>query len=129
MMRIAVSIQTEDDAIPNTGAPAPGHRICGPTIDLGKHGFHLGFALSIVRVPPIESAQRFIDRIVRLLRFCDDAQSELMHEPSFRARVTWRIDRFLTPLQKTLGVSERALFFRMTRGREKKNFRLDFFRL
>ena len=52
-----------------------------------------------------------------------------MHEPTFGARVAGRIDRFLSPLQKSLRVSERAFLFRVTGRREEKNFRLDFFRL
>ncbi len=50
-----------------------------------------------------------------------------MHEPTFGARVARRIDRFLPPLQHALRLRERAFLFRVAGGREKENFRLDFF--
>ena len=98
-----------------------------PTIDLRQHGFHLRIAQLVFRIPPIERAQRFIERIVRLFRFGDQAQRELMHEPRFGSRVARRIDRFLAPLQHALRLRERAFLFRVTGRGKKKNFRFDFF--
>ena len=35
-----------------------------PAVDLGEHRFHLRIAEFIFRIPPIERAQRFVERIV-----------------------------------------------------------------
>ncbi len=52
-----------------------------------------------------------------------------MHEPRVGTRFARRIDCFLPPLQHALRLRERPFLFRVTCGREKKNFRLDLFRL
>ena len=82
--------------------------------------------MSILRIPPIERAQWFIERVVRLFRLRDKTQRELMHEPRFRARIPRRLDRFLSPLQHALRLRKRARLFRMTRGGKKKNLGFDF---
>src|SRR5207237_9775528 len=104
-------------------------RVRVPTVDLGQHGFHFWIAMLVFGVPPVERAQWFIDWIVGFLCFADQAQSKLMHEPSFRSCVTRRVNRFLAPLQKTLCVSKGAFFFSVTPRWKKEHFRLDFFRL
>src|SRR5713101_1261257 len=93
-----------------------------PTVDLREYGFHVRLAVLVFRIPPIERAQRLIERIVRFLRFRNDTQRELMHEPTFRARITGRIHRFLTPLQHALRLGERAFLLRVTGGRKKEDF-------
>ena len=52
-----------------------------------------------------------------------------MHEPRIRSSIAGRIHGFFAPLQKALRVGKRAGFFRMTSGRKKKNFSVDFFGL
>src|SRR3982074_1234541 len=83
-------------------------RVSVPTVDLCQHGFHVWFTVLIFWIPPIESAQRFIERTVRLFRLRDQPQSELMHEPSFGTRIARWFHRLLAPLQHTLRVGERA---------------------
>src|ERR1700730_13363084 len=103
--------------------------IGGPTIDLREHGFHFRIAKSILRIPPIERTQRFIERVVRFFRLGDEAQSELMHKPTFRSRISRRIDRFLPPLQHALRLREGACLFSVAGRWKKENLRLDFCRL
>src|SRR3977135_1126219 len=91
-------------------------RIRGPDADLCQHRFHLRFTELIFGIPPVECAQRFIERIVRLLSLRDQTQRQPMHEPSLRACVAWRVDRFLAPLQHTLRLREGAFLFCVTRG-------------
>src|SRR5437867_6149605 len=100
-----------------------------PAVDFCQHGFHFWIARLVFGIPPIERAQRFIERIVGLFGFIDQAQSKLMHKPRLGSSIARRVNRFLTPLQKTLRVGERAFLFRMPRRWKKKNFGLDFFRL
>ena len=76
-MRIAIAIETEDDSVSTR------LRISVPTVNLRQHGFHVGLTVIIFRIPPVERAQRLIERIGRLLSFCNYTQSELMHEPPF----------------------------------------------
>ena len=123
-MRIAFAIDAaEDDSI------RPWLWIGVPTVDFREHGFHVRFTVLIFRVPPIERAQRFIERIARLLRLRDQTQSELMHEPPIRARIVWWIHRFFTPLQKPLGVCECTFLLGVTSRREEEHFSLDLLRL
>src|SRR5712692_6486579 len=77
-----------------------------PAVYLSEHGFHFRLAMFVLRIPPIERAQRFVDWIVRLLRFRNQSQREVVHEPAFGSAITRRIDRFLTPLQKPLCIRE-----------------------
>ena len=100
-----------------------------PSVDLRQHGFHFWIAQFVFRVPPVKRAQRFIERIVRLLRLRNETQSELMHEPRVGSSIAGRINRFLAPLQKPLRVCERACLFRVPSRWKKENFRVDFFRL
>jgi hypothetical protein len=119
---------TEHDPIAAAGVTACGYsgmRIFVPSVDLCEHGFHFWIARLVFRIPPIECAQRFIERIVGLFRFGDQAQSELMHEPRLGARVARRIDSFLAPLQHALRLCEGAFPFGMTRRWKKKNLRFD----
>src|SRR4029077_19050508 len=58
-----------------------------PAVDLCQYGFNFWMARLGCRIPPIECAQRFIERIVGLFRFGNETQSQLMHEPPFRPRV------------------------------------------
>ena len=126
-MRIAFPIDATK-TIPALRDTVPGHRFGLPAVNFGEHRFHVRLAVLIFRVPPIERAQRVVERIARLLRLGDQTQSQLMDEPSFGARVTRGIDCFLTPLQHALCLREGAFLFRVAGGREKENFRLDFFR-
>src|SRR6266481_7238649 len=100
-----------------------------PAVDLCQDGFHFWIARLVFGIPPIECAQGFIERIVGLFRFGDQAQSELMHEPCLGARVARRIDSFLSPLQHALCLCEGAFLFGMTRRWKKEDFCLDLFRL
>src|SRR6266481_5439732 len=116
VMRIPCAIDAENDPIAAAGVTACGYsgmRICVPSVDLCQHGFHFWIARLVFRIPPIECAQRFIERIARLFRFGDQAQSELMHEPRLGARLARRIDSFLAPLQHALRLCEGAFLFRM----------------
>src|SRR5438874_2125237 len=122
-MRIPCAIDAENNSI------CSWLRSDVPAVDLCQYGFHLWIAQLVFGVPPVKRAQRFIERIVGLFRFGDQAQSKLMHKPRFGSSIAGRINSFLTPLQKTLRVSERAFLFRMPCRWKKKNFRLDFFRL
>src|SRR4029077_6734419 len=98
-----------------------------PAINLGEHGFHFWLADLVLGIPPIECAQRFIDWIMRSLRFGDQSQRELMNEPRVGTRIARGIDGFFAPLEKTLGVRERSLFFRVSGGGKEKYFRFDLF--
>src|SRR5260370_24915632 len=71
-----------------------------PAVYLREHGFHFRLAMFVLRIPPIERAQRFVDRIVRLLRFRNQSQREMVHEPAFGSAIARGIDSFFTPLQK-----------------------------
>src|SRR5438270_2953499 len=133
VMRIAIAIETENNAVVPTGVTDPsynsavsdrGYRVGVPAINLGQYGFHSWIAQLVFRVPPVQRAQRFVERIVGLFRFRNETQSELMHEPGIGSSIARRIDRFLAPLQKSLRVGECAFFFRVTGRRKKKNFRL-----
>ena len=64
VMRIAIAIYTENDALAPTALSARGYRLRVPAVDLGEHSFHLRLAQFVLRIPPIERAQRFIERIV-----------------------------------------------------------------
>ena len=85
-MRIAVAIQPEHDTFFSwrlgVGRSAFAPRLRGgatadrwalgvffflqgvPAVDLGEHGLHLRIAQVIFRVPPIQRAQRLVERIV-----------------------------------------------------------------
>src|SRR6266478_9659253 len=69
-----------------------------PAVDFCQHGFHFWIAQLVFWVPPVKRAQRLIEGITRLFRFCDQTHSELMHEPTFGARIARWIDCFLAPL-------------------------------
>src|SRR5215471_6801986 len=114
-MRIAFAIDTEHDSLRiwlRSGVPA---------VDLCQHGFHLWIAQRVFGVPPVERAQRFIQRISRLFCFCNEPQRELMYKPPLRSRIARWIDRFLTPLKHALRLGERAFLFGVTRRRKKEN--------
>src|SRR5436305_912908 len=96
-----------------------------PAIDLSEHCFHCRLAEFVLRIPPVERAQRFVYRIIGGRGFGDQSQSQLMNEPRVGPRITRGLDRFLAPLQETLRVCERAFFFRMPRRRKEKDFGLN----
>src|SRR5438105_2129860 len=107
-MRIAFTIETEHDAIIQYGRGLRAATESVPAVNLRQDRFHFWIALFILRIPPVQRAQRFIEWISGLLRFCDKTQSKLMHEPRVGPSITGRIDCFLAPLQKTLRIGERA---------------------
>src|SRR6266481_236653 len=123
VVRVAFAIETEHDSV------CIGLKIGVPAVDLSQYGFHFWITHLVFRVPPVERAQRFVYGVGRLLYFGDHTQGELMHEPPFRSRITWRVHRFLAPLQKTLRVGERAFLFRVTGSRKEEDFRIDIFGL
>src|SRR5205085_6768408 len=81
VVRFAIAIDAEDYSV------SIRLRSGVPSVNFSENGFHVRFAVIIFGIPPIERAKRLIERIVRLLRFCDQTQSELMHKPTFGARV------------------------------------------
>src|SRR5439155_6296711 len=110
-------------------ATAVSYRIRITAVEYSQHSYHFWNDQLVYAIPPVKRAQWLIERIVRLFRFGDQAQSKLMHKPRLGSSIARRVNRFLAPLQKTLRVGERAFLFRMSRRWKKKNFRLDFFRL
>ena len=84
-MRIAGAIDTEHDALIPAGVTDPGYRIRVPAINLCQHSFHFWIAQLVLGVPPVKRPQGFIERIVGLFRFDDQAQSKLMYKPRFRS--------------------------------------------
>src|SRR4029453_16093403 len=112
MMWITFAIDTQDDPLRiwlRSGVPA---------VDLRQHRFHLWIAQLVFRVPPVKRTQWFVERIVGVFRFGNETQAKLMHKPRIGSSITGRVNCFLTPLQKTLRVGERAFLFRVTRGRK-----------
>src|SRR5207237_3651737 len=126
MMRITFAIATKDNTVRFSAVSDRGYRIRVPAVDLCQYGFHFWIAQLVFGVPPIKRAQRFIERIVGLFRFGDQAQSKLMYKPRFGSSIGRRVSRFLAPLQKTLGVSERTFLLRITSDWKKENLRLNF---
>ena len=64
-MRIAFTIDTaKENAFARAGVSARGYRFGFPAVDLRQHRFHFRLAELIFRIPPIERAQRLIERIV-----------------------------------------------------------------
>ena len=63
-MRIGISIETKHNPILVTGFGNFNTRIRVPAVDLSEHSFHLRIAEFILGIPPIESAQRLIERVV-----------------------------------------------------------------
>src|SRR5205814_6356345 len=122
MMRLTFSISPKKNAL------CGGLWVGFPAVDLSEHCFHFGLAQFVFGIPPVESAQRFVHRIIRQPCFGDQSQSQLMNEPRVGSRIARRLDCFLAPLQKTLRVCECAFFLRMSAGRKEKDFGLDLFR-
>src|SRR5258707_961291 len=119
VMRPSIAIETKNDTI------SVRLRIGVPAVDLREHSFHLRLAQFVFRVPPIERAQRLVERIVRCFRLRDQTQRELMHEPRIGPTIARRLNCLLAPLQKSLRVSECAFLFGVTGRREEENFSLD----
>src|SRR5262249_14247336 len=120
MMRIAVAIETENNAISirlRSGVPA---------VDLGEDGFHFWIAQLFFWVPPIERAPWLVEWIVRCIRLRNQTQRELMHKPRIGPTIARRIDCFFAPLQESLRVRECALLFGVTCRGEKENLSFDF---
>src|SRR5205814_876738 len=129
VMGIALPINaTKENAVGATGVSAAGYRLRLPAINLSKDCLHFRLAECVLRIPPVERAQRFVHRIIGGPGFSDQPQGQLMNEPRVGPGITRWIDCFLAPLQKTLRVSERAFFFRMTSRRKEENFRFNLFR-
>src|SRR5436190_4402634 len=129
VMSMALSINaTKENSVDGTDISAPGYRWRLPSIDLSKDCLHFRLAECVLRIPPVERAQRFVDRIIGSPGFSNQPQGQLMNEPCVGPRITRWIDCFLPPLQKTLRVRERPFFFRMTSRRKEENFRLNLFR-
>ena len=135
MMRFSIAIEAENDAILQCGrglsAPVVAtlrslpHFQSVPAVDLYEYGFHLRIAQLVFRIPPIESAQRLVDRIIRCFCLRDQTQRQLMNEPRIGATVPGRINSLFPPLQKSLRVGECAFLFSMAGRGEKENFSLD----
>src|ERR1051325_2409518 len=71
------------------GRPSPLlHGEGSPAVDLGQDGFHFRLTPFVLRVPPVECAQRLVHRIARLLRSLDQTERQLMEEPAFAPRLT-----------------------------------------
>ena len=64
MMRIAISVETEYNPMLLTRVGNFNSRIRVPAVDFSEHSFHLRIAEFILRIPPIERAQRFVQGIV-----------------------------------------------------------------
>ena len=75
MMRFAIAIDAEHHAVGfqcGRGLSAPislflatlPHFQSLPAVDFCEHGFHVRLAEIILRVPPVERAQRFVDWII-----------------------------------------------------------------
>src|SRR5262245_20988814 len=125
-MRIAFAVDTaKQDTLCTVGVGDPGYRFGLPAVDLGENGFHSRITELIIRIPPIQRAQWFIQRVARLFCFGDKAQCELVYEPGVRTRVVRRIYRFFTPLQKTLRVCECTFLLGVTSRGEEENFSLN----
>src|SRR6266516_5041966 len=69
---------------PTLAIDAAEEHAIGPRLRLGlpagylrQHCFYVWLAMFILRIPPIERAQRFVDRIVRLFCFCNQSQCEM----------------------------------------------------
>src|SRR4030095_1839349 len=75
VMQQAFAILTKNNAI------SAGSGFCFPTVDLREYGFHFRLALLVLWVPPIERAQRFVDRIVGGPGFSNQSPNELMNKP------------------------------------------------
>src|SRR5439155_1836838 len=135
MMRFSIAIEAENDAILQCGrgliAPIVAtlrslpHFQSVPAVDLHEYGFHLRIAQLVLRIPPIESAQRLVDRIIRCFCLRDQTQRQLMNEPRIGSTIARRIDGLFAPLQESLRVGERAFFFGMAGSWERENFSLD----
>src|SRR6202030_4156277 len=125
MMRFAIAINAENNSVGPAGVGDSGYRFSLPAIDLCEHGFHDWIAQLVLRIPPVERAQRFVDRIIRCFCLCDQTQRELMNEPRIGATIPGRINSLFAPLQKSLRIGECAFLFSVTGGREKENFSLD----
>jgi hypothetical protein len=97
-MRITFAIAPENDSVGAAGVNAAGYRVRVPAVDLGEHCLHFWLALRVLRIPPIERAQWFVDRVVRPFRFGDQTQCQLMNEPGVGSTIARRIDRFFAPL-------------------------------
>ena len=123
MVRFTVAIQTENNAV------SMRLRVGVPAVDLREYSFHLRLAQFVFRVPPIERAQRLVERIVRCFRLRDQTQRELMHEPCVGPTIARRLDCLFAPLQEPLRVCECAFLFGVTGRREEENFSLDLFGL
>src|ERR1051326_2967043 len=98
MMRITIAVDAEHDALVPAAVRARGYS-CVPAVDLCEHGFHFWIALFVFRIPPVERAQRFVDRVIGTFCFRNQTQCQLMNEPRVRAAVAWWINGFLAPLQ------------------------------
>src|SRR5207244_12565380 len=72
VMRTASAIETEHDSV------CVGLSIRVPAVDLCQYGFHFWITQLVVRVPPVERAQRFVYGVGGLLYFGDQTQGELM---------------------------------------------------
>ena len=134
-MQFAIAIDAKHDAILQCGrglsAPISlflvtlPHFQSLPAVDLREHGFHFRIAQFVFRIPPVERAQRLVDRIIRCFCLRDQTQRQLMNEPRIGATVPGRINGFFAPLQKSLRVGECAFLFSMAGRGEKENFSLD----
>src|ERR1700692_5107796 len=70
MMRSAIAINAENNSVGPAGVGDSGYRFSLPAIDLCDDGFHDWIAQLVLRIPPVERAQRFVDRIIRCFCLC-----------------------------------------------------------